>query len=71
MDDFSLDNLAWLFEAVKPVEAAYSEPEFSFLVHQGSKGTALVASRLLLSPLATDRPDRVSRLAISMASTVA
>lgn len=59
MDKHTIANLEWFFAALEPIEAVYDDPEFSFLVHSGSDGVALVNSRLALQPLPSDHPDRV------------
>ncbi len=59
MDDHSKANLERFFGELKPLEAVYADPEFTYLIHNGPKGVALVSARLVLQPLSRDQPDRV------------
>ncbi len=63
MDNHSKANLERFFGELKPVEQVYADPEFTYLVHNGPKGVALVSARLVLQPLSRDRPDRVIKAA--------
>ena len=58
MDKHTAENLDWFFNSMKPIETAYKDPEFSFIVHQDHDGPSLVAAKLILAPLAIDTPER-------------